>query len=132
MDFAAVFGAALDERDARMAAEDEVDEAAAEDGEGATQVALHEAPAGNGETEMVDDNEEFTRWWESRDVGADTADSASNGTITLARVIDGVVGTKTLGGYVGDVVQFLGWCHDNEEDWVTPYEAQPNTTSSAR
>ena len=121
MDFAAVFGAALDKIDARMAAEEEAeDEVAANEGEVAAEGAVDDVPA-DAETGVVDDDEQFARWWASREVAAEPAGSGNNGTITLARVIDGVVGTKTLGGYVGDVVQFLSWCQANQEDWVTAY-----------
>ena len=52
-------------------------------------------------------------------VGVDADDVGTNPTITLDRVHDSIVSTRTLQGYVGEIIKFLVWCVGNKPNWLT-------------
>ena len=56
---------------------------------------------------------------ENLEVGIDTDDVGTNPTITLEGVCDSVVSSRTLRGYMGEIIKFLVWCVGNKPNWLT-------------
>ena len=52
-------------------------------------------------------------------VGIDADDMGTDPTITLDGVCDSIVSTRTLQGYVGEIIKFLVWCVGNNPNWLT-------------
>ena len=55
---------------------------------------------------------------ENLEVGIDPDDVGTNATITLEGVRDSVVSSRTLRGYVGEIIKFLVWCVGNKPNWL--------------
>ena len=70
----------------------------------------------------VAQQQEFDLWWIQNSTRPEEEDEEA--AITMGQILDGVVGGKTLGTYVGDIMNFLGWLLNNHVDLVTPYGAQ--------
>ena len=56
---------------------------------------------------------------ENLEVGIDPDDVGTNATITLEGVRDSIVSSRTLRGYVGEIIKFLVWCVENKPNWLT-------------
>ena len=58
---------------------------------------------------------------ENLEVGIDADDVGTNPTtpITLEGVRDSIVSSKTLRGYVGEIIKFIVWCARNKRNWLT-------------
>ena len=56
---------------------------------------------------------------ENLEVGIDADDVGTNPTITLEGVCDSVVSSRTLRGYMGEIIKFLVWCVGNKPNWLT-------------
>ena len=55
---------------------------------------------------------------ENLQVGIDADDVGTNPTITLEGVRDSIVSSKTLQGYMGEIIKFLVWCVGNKPNWL--------------
>ena len=55
---------------------------------------------------------------EKLEVGIDVDDAGTNPTITLEGVRDSVVSSRTLRGYVEEIIKFLVWCVGNKPNWL--------------
>ena len=53
------------------------------------------------------------------EVGIDADDVGTNPTITLEGVHGSIASSKTLQGYVGEIIKFLVWCVGNKPNWLT-------------